>query len=71
MEYVHQKGIKMVSTSDKFWECPKCGWALTFRLVNDKYVSLCPMCENRLEITKAEYEDDSKDKGVSFKHDYL
>lgn len=48
----------MVETSDKHFECPKCGWVLTFRLVDDKYVSLCPMCENRLEMTKEEYEDD-------------
>ena len=58
----------MVATDDKYYECPKCGWVLTFKLVNDKYVSLCPYCKNRLEIDKEEYEDD---KGISFKHDYL
>ena len=61
----------MVATDDKYWECPTCGFMLTFRLKGDKYVSLCPMCENRLEMTKEEYEDDSNDKGISFKHDYL
>ena len=61
----------MVATDDKRFECPKCGWLISFRLVNDKYVSLCPYCKNRLEIDKEEYEDDSNDKGISFKHDYL
>jgi len=61
----------MVAIDEKYYECPKCGWVLTFRLVNDKYISTCPYCKNRLEIDKEEYEDDNNDKGISFKHDYL
>ena len=57
----------MVETDDRYFECPKCGWALTFRLVNDKYISLCPFCENRLEMTREEYEDDGK---ISFEADF-
>ena len=57
----------MVEIDDRYFECPKCGWALTFRLVNDKYISLCPFCKNRLEITREEYEDDGE---ISFKADF-
>ena len=48
----------MIETDDRYFECPKCGWVLTFKLVNDKYVSLCPYCKNRLEIDKEEFESD-------------
>ena len=53
--------------------CPKCGWVISFKFDYDKgkYVSICPYCKDRLEMTKEEYEDDSNDKGISFKHDYL
>lgn len=50
----------MTSTDDRYFECPKCGWAIKFHYDYDKgkYVSLCPFCRNRLEIDKEEYERD-------------
>jgi uncharacterized Zn finger protein (UPF0148 family) len=48
----------MVETDDRFYECPKCGWVLTFKLVKDRYTSLCPYCKDRLEIDKNEFERD-------------
>ena len=47
----------MEATEEKYFECPNCGWAISFRFVEGKYVSLCPYCEGRLEITKEEYEE--------------
>jgi len=58
----------MLGTDDKYFECPKCGWLLTFRLVGDKYVSMCPYCKNRLEILKDEYERD--DLEIFFEKDF-
>ena len=57
----------MVETDDKYFECPKCGWAISFRFDGDKYVSLCPFCKNRLEIEKEEFERD--DTEIYFKKD--
>jgi len=47
---------------DRYWECPKCGWAISFILKGDKYVSYCPFCRGRLVITKEEYENEKNDK---------
>ena len=60
----------MVETNDKYFECPKCSWAISFNYDHDKgkYISLCPYCENRLEIDKEEYEDD--EKTFEFKADF-
>ena len=58
----------MVETDDRYFECPVCHWALTFRLVNDKYVSYCPFCRNRLEMTKEEFERD--DIEIYFEKDF-
>ena len=58
----------MVATDDQYFECPNCGWVLTFRLVGDKYVSYCPFCKNRLEIDKNEFEQD--DLEVYFEKDF-
>jgi len=52
----------MVAVDDRFYTCPNCGWVISFRLVNDKYVSMCPYCKNRLEIDKEEYENEENDK---------
>lgn len=51
----------MVTTDDRYFECPKCGWVLSFRYDSDKgkYVSMCPFCKNILEIDKEEYERDN------------
>ena len=49
----------MVATDSNYYECPKCHWVISFRLVNNKYVSLCPFCKNVLEIDKEEYERDN------------
>lgn len=62
------RSVNMVGTTDKYFECPKCGWAISFKLINDKYVSLCPYCKNRLEIDKEEFE--RKDIEIYFKADF-
>ena len=59
----------MAGIDNKYFECPKCHWAISFHLVNDKYVSLCPYCKNRLAILKEEHE--KKDIEIFFKHEYL
>ena len=51
----------MLETDEKYWECPICGWVISFRLCDGKYVSFCPYCENRLEIDKQEFENDKND----------
>jgi len=50
----------MVNCEDRYFECPKCSWAISFHYNYDKgiYTSLCPYCKNKLEIDKNEYEDD-------------
>lgn len=48
----------MVETDDRYYECPKCGWAICFRLKGNKYVSMCPYCKYILEIDKEEYEEE-------------
>lgn len=57
-----KEDMRMVEKSKQYFECPKCGWVLTFRFAKDKgiYVSTCPFCKNRLEIEKEEYEDDGE-----------
>ena len=51
----------MVTTDDRYFTCPKCGWVLSFHFDSNKgkYVSLCPYCKDRLEIDKIEYENDN------------
>ena len=60
----------MVTTDDRHYTCPNCGWVISFRYDSDnwKYVSLCPYCKNRLEIDKDEYEND--DIEIYFKPDF-
>ena len=57
----------MPSTDDKYFECPACGWAISFHLAYDesKYISLCPFCRNELEIDKEVYENNAND-GIEF-----
>jgi len=50
----------MEATEDKYFECPQCGFMLIFHLKGDKYVSYCPFCKGRLEITKEEYEQENE-----------
>lgn len=52
----------METANKKYWECPKCGWAISFILKGDIYTSFCPFCRGRLEITKEEYENEENDK---------
>ena len=61
----------MLDTDDKYFECPKCGWVISFHYDNEKekYVSLCPYCGGKLEVEKDEYEKD--DIEIYFKHDFL
>jgi len=60
----------MVATDDKYFECPNCGWAISFKFDYDKYkyVSMCPYCKNMLEMTKEEYEDDEGE--IYFEKDF-
>jgi len=50
----------MLGTDDKYYECPQCHWAISFHYdySKDKYVSLCPYCKDRLEVSKDEFERD-------------
>lgn len=48
------------------YECPYCGWLLTFKFDEDKYKATRPFCNNPLEIEKEEFE---KDKEIYFKAD--
>jgi len=50
----------MEATEDKYFECPYCGFAISFHYdySKGKYVSMCPFCQNRLEIVKEEFERD-------------
>ena len=58
----------MEATDEQYWECPVCGWVIKFRFDYEKgnYVSLCPYCKDRLEISKDEYEDESNDSIEKF-----
>ena len=61
----------MLDIDDKYFECPYCGFLLTFHYDKNKgvYTSYCPFCKNRLEMSKEEYEKD--DIEIYFKHDFL
>jgi len=60
----------MVETDERHFECPKCGWVISFRFDyrKNKYISTCPYCMNRLEMDKEEYEDN--DMEYYFKPDF-
>jgi len=51
----------MEANDEQYWECPKCGFIISFTLKGNKYVSYCPFCGNRLEIDKDEYENEEND----------
>ena len=51
----------MVETSEKYFECPVCGWLISFHFIEGKYVSFCPYCQERLEISKDEFENEEND----------
>lgn len=59
----------MLETDDRYFECPECGFMLTFTLKGDKYVSYCPFCKGRLEIDKEEFERDDE-KTFLFEADF-
>ena len=48
-----------------YFECPYCNYFIKFRYNNERnlYRSVCPFCENILEIEKKEFE---KDKEIYF-----
>ena len=48
----------MLETKDRFFECQYCGMPINFyfNYTKNKYVSLCPYCNNRLEMEINEYE---------------
>ncbi len=52
----------MLETEERYWECPKCGFAISFTLKGDNYVSFCAYCRDRLIITKEEYENEENDR---------
>jgi transcription elongation factor Elf1 len=47
---------------DEYFECPVCGWFISFRFDYDKqrYISFCPYCQNRLEMDKEEMEKEEE-----------
>ena len=51
----------MLETDERYFECPNCGWAISFSYSEGKYVSFCPYCQNRLEIDKEEFENEEND----------
>lgn len=60
----------MVETDEKYFECPRCGWVISFRFDYEKreYISICPFCGNKLEMDKEEYEND--DIEIYFEKDF-
>ena len=60
----------MTETDDRYFECPECNWAISFKFDYDKwkYVSTCPYCKNVLEIEKEEFEKDNIE--IYFKADF-
>ena len=65
-----RRSIKMVETSEKYFECPVCGYPISFRFDYDinQYVAMCPYCEGRLLMDKEEYEAD--DDEIYFEKDF-
>lgn len=57
--------FKMLEEDDRYFECPVCGFFISFQYDYDKYkyVSFCPYCKNSLEMDKEEME---KDKDIYF-----
>ena len=51
----------MLETDEHYYECPNCGWVISFNFCEGKYISMCPFCENRLEIDKEEFENEEND----------
>ena len=52
----------MSEINNKYFECPECQWAISFKFNYDKYkyMSTCPYCKNELEMEKEEYENDEE-----------
>jgi len=59
----------MSEINNKYFECPVCQWAISFKFNYDKYkyMSTCPYCKNELEMEKEEYENDEE---VYFKKEF-
>ena len=51
---------KMEAIDEKYWECPNCGWVISFHFKEGKYVSLCPYCKDRLEMDINEFEGEEE-----------
>jgi len=51
----------MLETDEHYYECPNCGWVISFTFIEGKYVSFCPYCQERLEISKEEFENEEND----------
>jgi len=51
----------MLETDEQYFECPVCGWAISFRFIEGNYVSFCPYCKDKLEISKKEFENEEND----------
>jgi len=52
----------MLETGEEYFECPKCGWFLTFHFdeKKNKYISVCSYCGEELEMEKEEYENNEE-----------
>ena len=51
----------MLETDERYYECPNCGWVISFRFIEGNYVSFCPYCQERLIISKEDFENEEND----------
>lgn len=71
MGFAHnQRNAKMEATDDKYFECPICGYYITFKYNDEKgiYTSFCPYCKETLEMDKEEFENNGEE--IYFEKDW-
>jgi len=51
----------MLETDEQYFECPVCGWVISFTFIEGRYVSFCPYCKDKLIISKEEFENEEND----------
>ena len=61
----------MSEIKNKYFECPECGCAMTFKFDGLMYVSTCPYCGLKLIMEKEEFEREGKViREIYFKEDF-